>query len=116
MPRLPIRTTSNKLECEDIALDAKVKGLEYTKYIKVKRGKFKISENQFKQEIEECWLTAECSALERVMDFVSSQKELSREDLLAHCHIVTMGLLKTLEHMGKIKSGVKFDHIVNRYS
>jgi hypothetical protein len=65
---------------------------------KKRNGKFKISEKQFIQEMENMWVSGEFTSAERILRCIESDPEISSKDLIrGEIHIFIMDLFKILK-------------------
>ena len=63
--------------------DAKIKAYYRLAQFKAKRGgKFKISEKQFIDELQNMWITGEFSSAERMLRFIESDESMATRDLI----------------------------------
>ena len=63
----------------------------------LRAGKFKISEAQFKDEIQKAWLAGELSAAERILRCIEMDPELDSRDLIrGELHLYIMENLRVL--------------------
>lgn len=86
--------------------DAKIKANTRLVRIKAKRGgKFKISEKQFLEELENMWMIAEFSAAERILRHIEIDAEINSKDLIrGEIHIFLLDLFKILKKRIDIKA------------
>jgi hypothetical protein len=85
--------------------DAKAKAFARLAQLKQKRGgKFKVSEKQFTEELENMWITGELSGTERMLRYIESDTELDTKDLIrGEMHVFLIDLFNILKKRIDIK-------------
>ena len=95
--------------------DAKQKAAKRLNAICHRRGgKFKISEKQFSEELENMWISGEFSCAERILRCIEIDKELNSRDLIrGEIHLFILDLYKILKERLDLKEDLQLEDLLD---